>query len=121
MPLFHSIACSLQLAAHAQTHKNPESRTEQMHARMNASVFSVTSCPDMSLKSVTGSGGVISAALCLRMGKRDRSRGVCVSRGGAGAELCMNPNFTCGIKQEFSFFFHSQIGHKCATGRKKEK
>lgn len=73
MPLFHSIACSLQLAAHAQTHKNPQSRTEPTHARMNASVFSVTSCPDMSLKS--------------------------------GAELGMNPTFSCGIKQEaYSLF-----------------
>lgn len=35
----------------------------------------VTFCPDMSLKSVTGSGGVISATLCLQTGRRDRGRG----------------------------------------------
>lgn len=35
----------------------------------------VTFCPDMSLKTVTGSGGVISTALCLRMGRRDGDEG----------------------------------------------
>lgn len=75
MPLFHSLACSLQLKVHSETRGGTKT-----HAQMNASTHptlarglkhfhprassysAVTFCPDMSLKSVPGSGGVIPIA-----------------------------------------------------------
>lgn len=88
MPLFHSLACSLQPTAHAQTggtkthvHAHMNANTHTLNSRLKAfpppCLFSsaMTFCPDMSLKSVAGSGGVISPALCIKTGRRDGAEG----------------------------------------------
>lgn len=99
MPLFHSIASSLQLMAHARIHK--PTKTHEAHARLNANAFlkascplllfffytrssAVTFCPDTSLKSVTGSGGMISPMLWLQMGRGERSEEIKDWRTGVG-------------------------------------
>lgn len=45
----------------------------------------VTFCPDVSLKSVTGSGGAISTALCLQVEHEGRRRGAVGELGSGGA------------------------------------
>lgn len=75
MPLFHSLACSLQLKVrsetwggtktHAQTNASTHPTLARGLKRFRPPAFSysaVTFCPDMSLKSVPGSGGVIPTA-----------------------------------------------------------
>lgn len=78
MPLFHSLACSLQPNVHSKD--GAAQRHMYMHTQMNANAHTtlaqglkqfhpcvsstalVTFCPEQSLKSVPGTGGLISAA-----------------------------------------------------------
>lgn len=63
--------------AHSDECKHTHSLSSKLKAFPPPCLFSsaVTFCPDVSLKSLSGSGGVISAALCRHTGKRDGGKG----------------------------------------------